>query len=163
LLTASRFSIRIDPAEVRAMSEKEIRSILQRVCREIDRRAKQVVYPTVLGAGLALGGCGDNRTVGRPDMAYGVADYRHQRDMGLPDYMLYSAPDAAYMAPDFTKMDKSFLEGPQPVYSAPDSRPTDTRPTDARPTDKGKLDSRPPWPDGGGMLYMAPDPDPKIK
>ena len=40
------------------MSESEIRKLLERACRDIDRYARKVALPGAVGAGLAIGACG---------------------------------------------------------------------------------------------------------
>jgi hypothetical protein len=111
------------------MSEKEIRSVVQRVLEELDRQAKKYVFPSLVGAGIALSGCdsgrpvptdgGADKIVGRADSAYGVPLY------GVPLYGVPSdfrpvdkprkldlPPLPPYMAPPFDG-------GPQPAYLAP--------------------------------------------
>lgn len=85
------------------MTELEIREILATVCRDLDQCARRVVrkvvVPSVLGAGLALGGCTDREPA--------PTDGAVTSEMGP----VYGAPDAAYMGPD---------AGPIPPYMAPD-------------------------------------------
>lgn len=121
------------------MTEKEIRDILRTVSLDLERRCKKVVrkvlVPSVLGATLALSGCGDDDTTKKdglvgplyaaPDasMELGPQPEYMAADATLPDGIqpLYSAPDAStdagpqidYMAPD---------AGPQPPYMAPDAQ-----------------------------------------
>jgi hypothetical protein len=94
------------------MSESEIRAVLREVCDELDRRARQLLLPAIVGAGLALAGCGDDS---KPVPAYGVPAY------GVPMYdarveqgavALYSAP-----APDGGR--RAETSPPQPEYMAP--------------------------------------------
>lgn len=137
------------------MSEKQIRDILRDVCSDLDRHSRRVVrqgvrkivLPTVLGAGLALSGCGDDVVkkdtsplteagveagveAGPADLAYmgpdaGPPDGPAKKQDGKVVQDGVGAPDMAYMVPDAGKVDK----GPMPPYMAPE----------------------------GGMLYMAPD------
>ena len=147
------------------MSEKEIRRIIQEVCSDLDRHARlralaskgvrKLVLPAVVGAGLALGGCVESRSLYGVPMPDGkvAADAKASKKDGkvgsdlAPVYMapdkgvakVDSGPQVDYMAPDkgATKVDT----GPMPPYMAPDVG------TDKK--DKG--------PDGAGPnpLYMA--------
>ena len=58
------------------MTEQEIRTTLRRVCEEIDRAARAVVYPSLVGAGIALSGCTPN-----VNLPYGAppVDARYER------------------------------------------------------------------------------------
>jgi hypothetical protein len=144
------------------MSEREIRSVLRQVLEELDRHARKIVYPSLLGAGIALssGGCGDGRavqadTIALPDSAYGVPD--SQPIYAAPDMRRQdgpvSRPDTAYMAPDHRRPDA----GPIPPYMAPEAGPIP-------PIDGGPMPPyMPPWPDGAPIPpYMAPDAKPPI-
>jgi hypothetical protein len=129
------------------MTEREIREVIRELCEELDRGARRVVrqgmrkvvFPSMLGAGLALSACsepaelygvpprdgGADRTVdgkvGGPDAAYGVPwdqkvikeDGKAGFDLGpVPPYMAPEAgPQPEYMAPDDA--------GPQTLYAAP--------------------------------------------
>ncbi len=114
------------------MSEREIRRILRDVCTDLDRHSRwvvrngvrKIVFPTVLGASLALSGCDGRSTPeyaaplpdGQVTEAGTTADggllYMAPDKGPLPPYM---APDGAvYMAPD---------SGPQPEYAAADAGP----------------------------------------
>ncbi len=101
------------------MSEREIRSILRGVCADLDRHSRWVVrngvrklvFPTIIGASLALSGC-DSRST--PEYAAPLPDGQVTEagaDMGG---MVYQAPDKGplppYQAPD---------KGPTPPYQAP--------------------------------------------
>ena len=88
------------------MSESEIRAVLREVCDELDRRTRQLLLPAIVGAGLALAGCGEDRPApayGAP--AYGVIhlDGSVERIVGADRAVyaapLYSAPQPEYMAP----------------------------------------------------------------
>ena len=127
------------------MSEKQIRDILRDVCADLERHSrrvvrsgvKKVVLPTVLGAGLALGGCdlGGESDYGAPmpDGYYKEASVDAKQADGIvgKDVAIYSAPDAIYAAPDLQKVDAGPSEdyqapdagGPQPDYMAPDGAP----------------------------------------
>ena len=154
------------------MSEREIRSVLQHVMEELDRHARKIVYPSILGAGIALsgGGCGDGRpvqvdTIARPDSAYGAPDRGPQPVYSAPDDMRpredrrVPGPDAAYMAPDLRKRDSGPQPwpdgGPIPPYMAPEAGPIP-------PIDGGMQPLYiAPWPDGGPIPpYMAPEAGP---
>jgi hypothetical protein len=89
------------------MSESEIRAVLREVCDEIDRRARQLLLPAIVGAGLALAGCGEDS---KPVPAYGAPAYgvihldgSVERIVGADRAVygapLYSAPQPEYMAP----------------------------------------------------------------
>jgi|GEM_PF-3381499 len=148
------------------MSEKEIRGILQELCDDLDRRfrgkIRKVVLPAALGAGMALGGCGDSLTDVVPLYA-APGDDMSMTELGpQPDYM---APDPdlsipADMGVDFQPIgemgilyagpspDLGVDSGPQPEYMAPDDMGA-MPPYMAPDPDVG-----PPQPD-----YMAPDGD----
>ncbi len=115
------------------MSEREMRSVIQRICDELDRNARRLIFPAVVGAGLALAACGDSRPVpadGKVTDAK-VTDAKvtdakvtdgRQIDRGaMPPYgaPLYSAPDAAYGAPFDRGVDKKIDQGAMPPYGAP--------------------------------------------
>ncbi len=116
------------------MSEKQIREILRDVCADLERHSRRVVrsgvrkvvLPTVLGAGLALGGCdlGNESDYGapnpKPDGLYKEAGVDAIKGDGIvgKDVAVYSAPDAVYSAPmDMKKVDA----GPTEDYQAPDA------------------------------------------
>lgn len=129
------------------MSEKQIRDILRDVCADLEEHSRRVVrsgirkvvLPTVLGAGLALGGCdlGNESDYGapmpQPDGLYKEAGVDAELSDGIvgKDVAIYSAPDAIYAAPDLKKVDAGPSEdyqapdagGPQPDYMAPDGAP----------------------------------------
>src|SRR5512137_1819124 len=140
------------------MSEQHIRTVLREICEELDRCARKVVFPSLVGAGIALaGGCDNGRPVpsdtgvsGEVRMLYGVPDWRPEQPP-LPPYGVpfdrgarpidkrqarEAPPLPPYMAPD--------AGPPQPDYMAPD---------DAKPP-KPKLDG------GPQPLYNAPPPAP---
>ncbi|MFH1130817.1 MAG: hypothetical protein V1754_05740 [Pseudomonadota bacterium] len=127
------------------MSEKEIRATVRQICEDLDKRARylarngirKVVLPAVLGAGLAISGCGDETTVPLYGVPPAEAGVEAGVDQGI-DTSVDAATDllplpeaaAAYMGPDAgTDL------GPIPPYMAP--------------------------PDGMMPAYMAPDPEPK--
>lgn len=134
------------------MSEREIREILREVCADLDRHSRavvrngvrKIVLPTVLGAGLALGGCDSaSRPMYAAPLPDGqVADSQVSDGVAPTDGAVYAAPDVGptppYMAPDSSPV----YAAPDMVYMAPDAGPT---PPYMAP-DKG------PQPD-----YMAPD------
>jgi len=100
------------------MSEKEIRRIIRETCAYLDRHARKAVYPAMLGAGLALGGCGDDMDKPAADAGADMGpDAVIPRDAGV-----YSAPDVMYMAPGPDR--GKFLDGIIPqdrkVYGIPD-------------------------------------------
>jgi outer membrane murein-binding lipoprotein Lpp len=100
-----------------AMSEKETRRLLQRICEDLDRYARlarKLVLPTTLGAGVALAGCGDSTTP-KPDSARG--------DVAKTDALKADASKADAKA-DTLKADlkKWDQEIPKP-YMAPDAEP----------------------------------------
>ena len=128
------------------MSEKQIREILRGVCADLEQHSRRVVrsgvrrvlLPTVLGAGLALGGCdlGGESDYGAPypDGYTKEAGVDAQKVDGIvgKDVAVYSAPDAVYSAPlDLKKVDAGPNEdyqapdagGAQPDYMAPDGAP----------------------------------------
>ena len=109
------------------MSESEIRRVIEAVCAELDRKARRVVFPAVMGAGIFIGGCGDDDGIKHPrDMSpvYGVdigvldtrpADRGKVIDGFIPrDAAIYGVPDVRIM--DAAEIDK----GPQIEYMAPD-------------------------------------------
>ena len=101
------------------MSEREIRSILRDVCADLDRHSRwvvrngvrKIVFPTVIGATLALSGC-DSRST--PEYAAPLPDGQ-VTEAGAEGGPVYMAPDRGatppYQAPD---------KGPLPPYMAPD-------------------------------------------
>lgn len=126
------------------MSEKQIREILRDVCADLEQHSRRVVragvrkvvLPSVLGAGLALGGCDLG---GESDYGAPVPDGYYKVDAGKGDGVVedvgkgdaivgkdaavYSAPDAIYAAPmDGAAADtkKEADNGAQPDYMAPD-------------------------------------------
>ena len=128
------------------MSEKQIRDILRDVCADLDRHSRrvvrdgvrQLVLPTVLGAGLALTGCDARENV----PLYGVP-----ADVGVEaglDVFPYMAPDAG---PRDQKVEPAEAGAPDLMYGVADQVPADTVP---------------PPPDGPPVLpYMAPDSKPQ--
>ena len=137
------------------MSEKEIRGLLRTICDRLDERARRVtrkvVVPTMLGASLALSGCGDGRSVASDAKVvaeagplYGVpapdAIYAAPWDGGaIPPYMGPDAgPQPEYIAPDDAGVVPPYMgpdAGPQPDYLAPDLGPVPLYlgpPTDAK-------------------------------
>lgn len=123
------------------MSEREIRSLLRRICAKLDdktakarRVARKAVLPTMLGTGMALsGGCDEGRAVqtdgiiAPADMAY--ADMAGMNldvwppDAGSPDGPV-PMPDLMYMSPDVGPTDAAKVDaGPQPLYTAADAGP----------------------------------------
>jgi hypothetical protein len=118
------------------MSEKQIREILKDVCADLEQHSRRVVrsgvrkvvLPTVLGAGLALGGCdlGSESDYGAPmpDGYYKEAGVDKGKSDGIvgKDVAVYSAPDAIYAAPMDGQADtkKKPDNGAQPDYMAPD-------------------------------------------
>jgi hypothetical protein len=125
------------------MSEREIRTIIQRVREELDRQAKRLIYPTLIGAGLALTGCDDNVA------AYGVPMYAAPLD-GRIDHKV-SGPDMAYGVPDRMRTE-AVVPKPDMAYGVPDLKKLDT----AVKKDTTKLDA------GGVILYAVPS-DASIK
>lgn len=101
------------------MTEREIREILRTVCLDLERQCKKVVrkvvVPSVLGASLALSGCGDDDTT-RKDGLVGPL-------YAAPDSSVEIGPQPEYMAPDATLPDASTDAGPQIDYMAPDAGP----------------------------------------
>ena len=126
------------------MSEQHIRTVLREICEELDRCARKVLFPSLVGAGIALaGGCDNGRPVPtdgsvsgemmplyaapldgrlRPEQPplppYGVPFDRGLRDQRQarenPPVPPYMAPDDAKPPPP-PKLDG----GPQPLYNAP--------------------------------------------
>ena len=143
------------------MSEQHIRTVLREICEELDRCARKVVFPSLVGAGIALaGGCDNGRPApadtsiaGDATAVYGVQplDGVRPEQPPLPPYMAppfdrgvrdqrqarESPPVPPYMGPD--------VGPPQPEYMAPD---------DAKPP---KLDA------GPQPLYNAPPVPPEPK
>lgn len=112
------------------MSEREIRRIIRETCAYLDRQARKAVYPAVIGAGLAMGGCGEDADKPTADAG---PDAVIPRDVGI-----YSAPDAIYMAPDRGKYLDGIIPRDYAVYGIPDIKKTDK---------------------GGAPEYAAPMPD----
>lgn len=170
------------------MSEKQIRDILRDVCHDLDRHSRRVVrdgvrklvLPTVLGAGLALSGCGDDATksdtgatqkdtgaeVGAADMAYmgpdagpppkDAAGKEAGKEAGLPDLM-YMGPD---VGPDKGPMPPYMAPEAGTLYMAPDAKPLPPDGLPVPPYMAPDAKSPPPAVDGGStLLYMAPNPD----
>jgi len=97
------------------MSELEVRSRIKQLCEELDRKARRLVVPAVLGAGLLMsGGCSDDSG---PDPAYGMPAYgvppvEAGVDVGgQPEYM---AP-----GPDGAVTDAKIDTGPMSEYMGP--------------------------------------------
>jgi len=93
------------------MSERQIRSLIRRVCADLDRRARKVAIPAALGVGLAVGAvaCSDDDTktdanppadVGGPEAAYGVPFDSAAADGPGTDAEVDHGPQVDYMAPD---------------------------------------------------------------
>jgi hypothetical protein len=110
------------------MSEREIRSVVQRVLEELDRRAKKYVFPSLVGAGIALSGCdsrsvpsdaGADKIVGRADMAYGVPLYGVPMDLRPIDQPRKLDATLSDRMVDQKKVDKKVDQGPMPPYMAP--------------------------------------------
>ena len=131
------------------MSEREIRDILRDVCTDLDRHSRwivrngvrKIVFPTVLGASLALSGC-DSRST--PEYAAPLPDGQ------VTEAGATSEGGMVYMAPD---------KGPLPPYQAPDKGPTP--PYQAPGLDSG---GQPEYAaaDAGPMPpYQAPDKGPQ--
>jgi hypothetical protein len=120
------------------MSEKEIRTIIQRVREELDRRARKLIYPSLLGAGLALTGCSDTAVP-----MYGLPP----RDAAV-DHKTASEMNPLYAVPDSGSDLKKIDSGVTTPYSVP-------APDGAAKVDKSgvKLDG------GGVSLYAVPAPD----
>lgn len=101
------------------MTEKQIRDILHDALAELDRRARKVILPSMLGVGLALSGCGD-RAVTWSDGQAAAAEAGTQPDSGvaLPDAELpdMGFPVPPYMAPE---PDAQITPPPQTDYAAP--------------------------------------------
>ena len=120
------------------MTEREIRRVIAEVCAELDRRARALLVPSILGAGLMLGGCGDRDTPtdGGAQPAYGVPPKDARIELGpMP---LYAPPPPH---------DGRIERGTIPPYMAPDVAPP--APEYIAPN-----------PDGGmAGLYSAPAPD----
>lgn len=112
------------------MSEREIRTILQRVCGELDERLRVsvgrgirgLVVPAAVAVSLSLtAGCAvDEYGVPLPTDTVTVADPGPQPDYMAPDV----GPQPEYMVADV---------GPQPDYMAPDVMPVYGVPDDAEP------------------------------
>lgn len=121
------------------MSEKEIRRIIQEVCSQLDRQARKAVYPAIIGAGLAMGGCS-----GDAEPVYGVPAPDSALDAGL-DRGIYGmpVPDAIYAAPDQGKRLDGIIPRDVAIYAA-----VDVNFMDMKKTDKG-----------GAPEYAAPIPD----
>lgn len=105
------------------MSEREIRSLLRTICDRLDERARRVtrkvVVPSVLGASLALSGCGDGRPVSTDAKVVTEAAPTGDAYLGASD-AAYGAPlDGWPLPPDQAAPDA----GPQPDYLAPDAGP----------------------------------------
>ncbi|MFH1130816.1 MAG: hypothetical protein V1754_05735 [Pseudomonadota bacterium] len=135
------------------MSEKEIRATVRQICEDLDKRARylarngirKVVLPAVLGAGLAMSGCGDETTV----PLYGVPPAEAGVEAGL---------DPAYMGPDVgIEIDQGVdtcCDASTDLLPLPEAAPAYMGP-DVGPNPDSMLD------DGAAMLYMAPDPESK--
>jgi hypothetical protein len=107
------------------MTEKEIRTVLQRVRDELDRRARAILYPALVGAGLSLSACAPD-----VNLPYGVPDdWRvHHEKLGS-DIPVYSVP-----------FDKN-VPSPDVVYGVRDvPHPKDARPGDLAPKKDGQPD-----------------------
>ena len=133
------------------MSEKEIREVLRGVCHDLDRYSRRVVrqgvrkivLPTVLGAGLAMTGCGERASVpvygvpadagveaGSRDMMYGAPDWPPKDDQQLGP-----TPDMVYGVADGPIKDDAYWTSPDiPPYMAPDAWPADQAKPDAGAT-----------------------------
>jgi len=129
------------------MSEKEIRGLLRTICDRLDQRARRVtrkvVVPSMLGASLALSGCGDGRAVPGDGQVVSEAapvyaapmDARPPEAGPAPDagpipvdgrpVEVGPAPDSIYQAPDAGPIPPYLAPdaGPQPDYLAPDVGP----------------------------------------
>jgi hypothetical protein len=119
------------------MTEREIRNTIAEVCAELDRRARALIVPSLVGAGLVLGagGCGDrDKPVdGGAQPAYGVPPKDARIELGpMP---LYAPPPPwdgrvergvipPYMAPDVAPPGPEYMApnpdgGASTLYSAP--------------------------------------------
>lgn len=101
------------------MKESEIRSILERLCSELDaRRARMGV--AVVGTTLVLGtGCGGTVETRGPDDPDGSADAAQDSNAGdavAEDAPFDAGPLPPYMAPDSGPPLDAADEGPTPVY-----------------------------------------------
>lgn len=96
------------------MTEKQIREMLHDALAELDRRARKVILPSMLGVGLALSGCGD-RAVTWSDGQAAASEAGAGLDQGvaLPDI---GFPIPPYMAPE---PDAQITPPPQTDYAAP--------------------------------------------
>lgn len=110
------------------MSERQMRAILREVCGELDRRARispdeegsgpggfvrrarKLLFPALLGAGLALGGCSDDS--GKPAPVYGVPLDARVEAKAAPAYGV-PFPDAKVDAR------RDLVSPVQPEYMAP--------------------------------------------
>lgn len=123
------------------MSEREIRNIIRDVCTDLDRHSRwvvrngvrKIVFPTLIGASLALSGC-DSRSTPEymaplPDgqvteagtdtgPVYMAPDKGPLPPYMAPDGMVYQAPDSGSQ-PEYAAADA----GPLPPYQAPDKGP----------------------------------------
>jgi hypothetical protein len=130
------------------MTEREIRTVLQRVREELERRARQLVVPSLIGAGLALSSCA-------PDinLPYGVPDdWRVRLEQQITDTPVYGLPDRGpwldmrrdKIAPKDVKPD-AIAPKPDAVYGVPDVKkdtiaPKDTRLDTVTPREGGATD-----------------------
>jgi len=99
------------------MNERQIRQVIAQALDALDRRAGRarrqvgrVLMPSLLGAGLALGGCGARPIPAGADGATTTLDLGAKPDQGAPAPL----PDAA---------------------TPPDSAPPDSAPPDSAPPD----------------------------
>jgi hypothetical protein len=118
------------------MTEAQIRTTIAEVCAELDRRARALLVPSLLGAGLLLGGCGDRD---KP------VDGGVQPPYSAPPRELGPAP--LYMAPSDFRPERRIERGTIPPYMAPDVAPP--APEYIAPNPDGAM----------GTLYSAPGPD----
>lgn len=120
------------------MSEREIRSLLRKVCADLDRVARKAVLPTTLGASLALTSCsGTPKTEVTPDPIH--TDGVHTlADADAGAHTVESPPPDPIVA-----VDAALVQEPAPVK------------TDAAPV-RVKVRTGPQKPDPP-KPYMAPD------
>lgn len=163
------------------MTEAEVRAVLERICRDLERGARatirNVVVPGVVGLGLTLSSCSSDdpsATATEVEQVDGSVQTDVAADAAGPDDVapipndlgvqpLYAAPQDVGPEPDDL--------GAQPLYAAPaDVGPEDTGPDDlgaqplyAAPDDVGPADAgvedAGPTDAGAQPLYAGPDPD----
>ena len=103
------------------MSEKQLRAIIEELCRELDARGRHavragvrnVVLPSALGVGLAVTGCAPMYAA--PDVDAAVVDAQASSDVVVAGDAEVIAD--ASSAPDAATTDASDIDaGPLPIY-----------------------------------------------